>query len=350
MKTYFLPCFLLALLMLHGCNIKKDAETQVPRIIVLTDINNAGGDPDDKQSMGHLFMYANEVDIKVIVPDYWMGNGIEATLEAVDAYELDFKNPDYAFQDLGYPDPESLRTVIAQNNEDAIERIVNEAKRIDERPLYILVWGNMGTIQQALFEAPEIADKLRVLTIATNLMMDNPDSRENARVEKYCETSNWNGKKRNEIFNDSRFHSLWWMENDWAYNGMFEGEEPREFLLEIKEYGHLGHYIWEVVQSKSWAHYFRAGDTPTLLYLLEEMNHDDPSQFTWGGKFIRPFPETRPNYWIDDAGIKEWNYADPCDTWDLAFQVYQNRLRSLLDHRPSMYDAYRKKMEMLYSN
>ena len=82
----------------------------MPRVIDLTDINNVGGDPDDKH--------------------------------------------------------------------DAISRIIEKAKKVDGRPLYILVWGGMGTLMNALYAAPEIAGKIRVLTIATNLMADNPDTRD----------------------------------------------------------------------------------------------------------------------------------------------------------------------------
>jgi hypothetical protein len=348
MKHILPILLLLSGILYHACQLQDKSGNQLPRIIVLTDINNVGGDPDDKQSMAHLFMYANEVDIKAIVPDYWNGKGYEATMQAVDAYEQDFLDPEYAFHELGYPHPDSLKKLIARNDSDAISRIIKEAKRMDARPLYILVWGGMGTIQRALFEAPEITGKIRVLTIATNLMADNPDSRKNARVDQYCKTANWNGRQRDDIFYDQRFDSLWWIENDWAYNGMFEGESPGKFLLEIKTYGQLGYYMWDVVQSKSWAHYFRAGDTPTLLYLLEDINHDDPAQFTWGGRFIRPFPESRPHYWIDDAGIEEWNYEDPCETWELAQKVYQNRIQGLMDSRESMYNAYREKMVRLY--
>ena len=128
-----------------------------PRVIVMTDINNVGGDPDDKQSMAHLFMYPNDVEIKAIVPDYWNGKGHEATMEAVDAYEMDFLNPDYSFTELDYPDAYSLRKLVARNEQDAISRIIAEAKKVDSRPLYILVWGGMETLKNALFEVPEIA-------------------------------------------------------------------------------------------------------------------------------------------------------------------------------------------------
>ncbi|MBT30236.1 MAG: hypothetical protein CMO01_11300 [Thalassobius sp.] len=326
----------------------KPAEHNNPRVIVTSDINNIGGDPDDKQSMAHLLMYADQVDIEAIIPDLWIGKGIEATNQAIDAYEKDLLNPDFNFAKFNYPNPDSIRNKVAQNNTDAINRIITLAKKEDKRPLYILAWGNMNTVKDALLQAPEIADKIRLLTIATNKMAQNPDSEQNAKVEKYCVDNNWNGAGRDTIFYDSRFKNLWWIENDWAYNGMFEGEQPRKFLDEIKQNGNLGYHIWEVVQEQEWAHYFRAGDTPTLLYLLENIDHNNPAQFTWGGKFVKPFPQEYPNYWIDAAGTKDWDYQDPCNSWEIQDMVYTNRVNSLMEYREDMYNAFRLKMKTLY--
>ena len=254
MKVAILLAIVLAGFLLFACNQQEQQNHELPRVIVLTDINNVGGDPDDKQSMAHLLMYANELDIRALIPDYWKGKGYEATMEAVEAYEKDHRDPAYAFQDLDYPHPDSIRNLVARNENEAISRIIKEAGMENDSPLYILVWGSMTTLKNALFEAPDIAGKIRVLTIATNLMADNPDSRKNAEVDQYCKNPNWNGRGRNDIFNDPRFDDLWWIENDWAYNGMFEGREPRDFLLEIKGHGNLGHHIWDVVQPKSFVH------------------------------------------------------------------------------------------------
>ena len=324
--------------------------SQRPRVIITSDLNTNQGDPDDKQSMSHLFMYADEVEIVSIIPDRWEVHGIEATMTCIDAYEKDYNNPSYQFQNFDYPSPAYLRSIVQKSAEAAVNSIISEAKKEDERPLHILVWGNMRTIRDALFKAPEIVNKIRVYTIATNVMAENPDAATNSKSEvAYGKRINWNGAGRNDIFNDPRFNELWWIENDWAYNGMFEGKEPGEFLLEIKEFGALGFYIWDCVQNWKWAHYFRAGDTPTLLYLLEpNIDIDDPSSSSWAGKFIQPFPDERPNYWIDDAGNDAWNYRDPSDSWDIIQEVYQYRVQSLVASRSKMYDAYRKKMQKLY--
>lgn len=208
----------------------------------------------------------------------------------------------------------------------------------------------MKLLAEALKKAPDIADNIRIYTIATHRMYQNPDAEENSNDStQFGKRINWNGPGRNEIYYDKRFSNLWWLENDWSYNGMFEGNEPRDFLQEIKKYGALGYHIWETVQNYNWAHYFRAGDTPTLLYLLEPgVEIDNPATSTWAGKYIRPFPKTRPNYWIDDAGTKIWDYEHPENTWQLAKQVYHFRVNNLREKRAGMYHSFCRKMKKIY--
>lgn len=337
---------ILMLALAAACNTKESK----PRVIILSDINNIGGDPDDKQSMAHLLMYANEVEIVRIIPDLWEGQGVKATMQTIDAYEKDFNNPDFKFQELNYPQPDELRALISKNKEEAIATLIREAQKENSGPVHVLIWGNMNTLKDALFQAPEISDQLRIYTIATHRMAENEDAKINSRdTLAFGIRRNWNHSGRDEIYKDPRFVNLWWLENDWSYNGMFEGQEPRDFLLEIKEYGALGNYIWEEVQPFEWAHYFRAGDTPTLLYLLEpELDIDHPEDGSWAGKFIKPFPIERPNYWIDEAGTSDWNYANPEESWDRAQEVYQHRVTNLIQQRNNWYGAYRKKMKELY--
>ncbi len=310
------------------------------RVIITTDINNAGGDPDDKQSMAHVLWYANELEIVGIIPDYWTGDGVEATLEAVAAYERDYTADGSRLNRLSYPSSSHIRDLVARTPEAAVRRIIEEAHRPDPRPLYVLVWGQMNTLRDALFTDQTIAGKLRVLTIATNVKYQ-PDGD--------CDAVNWNGGGRHDIFNDPRFVDLWWLESDWTYNGMFEGPEPKQMLEELSQAGALGSYISYVVAGIDWAQYFRVGDTPTVLYLIDPGNdYDDPSKGSWAGRFTRPLPETRPNYWTGVDGGRQWDYGDPCSTWENAEAVYDARINTLLEHRPELYEALLDKLDGLY--
>ena len=349
--------FLIVFLALNACTSEPETSppshtpSTLPRVVITSDISPASGDPDDKQSMAHLLMYANEVDIVSIIPDRWERDGVAITYKCIETYRKDFNNPDYNFSSQGYPHPDSIKAVVQQHAEAAENHLISLAKNEDPRPLHVLIWGNMHTVKNALQKAPEIAPKLRLYTIGTHLMAQNPDAAEHSKgTEPYGKRINWNGPGRNDIFNDPRFTNTWWVENDWAYNGMFVGEEPGKLLLEIKNYGELGYFIWEEVQAKEWAHYFRAGDTPTVLYFLEPgADIDDPTTHTWAGTFVRPFPETRPNYWIDDAGNSDWNYADPSQSWELFQEVYDHRVNTFVSHRAEMHEAFREKMRNVYN-
>ena len=311
-------------------------------VIILTDINNAGGDPDDKQSWIHALWYSDVLDIRGLVPDYWTGQGFEATMEGLEAYEKDFEL--YEFGQRGYPAPDTLRKRVARNDSLAVELIYREAMATAE-PLYILIWGQMKTFRKALFTHPDIADNIRVLTIGTGRKYGPKD--EVAGTD--CNVVNWNGLGRNEIYDDPRFKQMWWLENNWTYNGMFSGTRPEEMFDTLATFGAMGAHIKTVVKDHPWAQYFRVGDTPTVLYLIDE-DHDpnDPTQSSWAGKFAHPFPETRPHYYTDHAGELEWDYEDPCNTWENLQAMYAYNKSTLEERREEMYGALLEKLAELY--
>jgi len=236
-----------------------------PRVIITTDINNAGGDPDDKQSLVHVLWYADKLDIVGVIPDYWNGKGYEASMEVVDAYQKDYTAFEFGKKD--YPSPEIVKSLFAKNQQEAKDMIIREANS-GPGPLYVLIWGQMTTFQKALFDSPDIADKIRILTIGTGRKYGPVDE----QVGKDCNVVNWNGRGRNEVFNDLRFDNLWWLESNWTYNGMFGGEGPRMMFEKLSTYGAMGNHIKVATRGHDWAQYFRVGDTPTVLYLIDPSN------------------------------------------------------------------------------
>jgi hypothetical protein len=117
----------------------------------------------------------------------------------------------------------------------------------------------------------------------------------------------------------------------------------------LSVYGALGTHIKEVVKNEPWAQYFRVGDTPSVLYVIDP-NHDldNPAESSWAGKFIQPFPQKRPNYFADFNGPVEWNYSNPCETWSnhVAFRDFAKS--TLEDRRSEMYSALLEKLKKLY--
>jgi len=346
-------------LFIVSCSSKKVK----PRIIVTTDIQVCCGDPDDIQSLCHLLWYADELDIRAIIPEKFgrseKPGGITAAESVLASYELDYNDSSNRFIEMGFPDPEYLRNeVLVTDRDSAINRIISEANKKTKDPLYILAWGNMNIVKDALLKAPDIADKTRVLTIGTNLRAPADDGDGTL--------PNWNGPGRNRIYGDPQFDELWWIENDWGYNGMFSGLEypeaggrpvggrPYEILQELAEKGgHLGKQMMEAVSEDrvKWAYYFRAGDTPTVLYLVDPDNDlDDPGKGSWAGIFRQPFPETRPNYWTNDVGESGFDYADPQESWNLADSAIHESYRYMLEEREEMYSELLKKVEMIYAD
>jgi len=205
----------------------------------------------------------------------------------------------------------------------------------------------MTTFQKALFDSPDIADKIRILTIGTGRKYGPVDE----QVGKDCNVVNWNGRGRNEVFNDLRFDNLWWLESNWTYNGMFGGEGPRMMFEKLSQYGVLGNHIKVATKGHDWAQYCRVGDTPTVLYLIDPSNDlDNPVKGSWAGLFKKPFPEKRPNYFTDDNGNIEWDYENPCNTWDNVVEMYDYNKSTLADRREDMYEQLLKKLDYLYQN
>lgn len=321
-----------------------------PRVFVFTDINIDSGDPDDRQSLIHLLWYADELQIEGIVPDRWNARGLEACQLVIEAYAKDYTS--YSFAKKNYPAPSNIADVIAKDVEDA-SQLFSLAASDRSSPLYVLIWGNMDLFKSILSAQPESYNNIRLITIGTGLMLEQDIKHIPASWEKSepCQQLNWNGFGRNEIYHNQDFNEMWWLEINWTYAGMFAGEEPRQMFDTLSAFGNMGEHIKEVVKNQSWAQYFRVGDTPSVLYLIDP-NHalHDPTQSSWAGKFVKPFPKDRPNYYTDDSGSVKWDYLNPCFTWENHKNVRKAAVKTLEDRRTEMYSALIKKLTLLYTN
>ena len=316
-----------------------------PRVIIISDIKVGTGDPDDRQSMAHLMMYANEVDIRGIWPDTLDG-GVQGTQMVLDLYEEDYTNPAYTFQALEYPSPSHLRTKLFTSHDQAITAIKEEAGLDDPRPIYLLLWGGTHRVPQS-FEKLTSAEqsKIRLISIGTYLL-------DNALADGDGQKYNWNawGEARMDIWN--RFPDLWWLEMDWSWNGMAFNKDLRvadeavalnDFLAQ--KAGALGAHIKEV-----FPRYFRSLDTNSLLYLLDESNNlDDPTQGSWAGRYYSPFPD-RPRYYTGIDGGYEWDYGNPANTWQNATNVFNARIDTCISQRDTWHQALIQKVTALYGH
>ncbi|WP_425635889.1 DUF1593 domain-containing protein [Algoriphagus yeomjeoni] len=287
------------------------------RIIVSTDIG--GSDPDDYQSLVHLFLYADTLEIVGIVSSPPYEGRKEHILEVIDAYKKDY--PKLIAHSKEYPSPKQLRSVSAQGAiepqegpsptsdiSEGAKLIVEEAKKKDSRPLYVLVWGSLTDVAQALHFSPEIKDKIRVYAIGSwNTVQDT--------------------NARNYIF--EQHPDLWFIENNTTFRGMYMGGYQEDdygnetfVSAHIKDHGTLGDLFYGKKKD------IKMGDTPSVLYMLHG-DPSDPESSSWGGQFIKT--EHGPNYWTDmpDPSLVEnkRNGAKTVNKWRKEFLTdWKNRM------------------------
>lgn len=251
------------------------------RVVVLSDIQPApGGDFDDRQSYVRFLLYSNHFDIEAL------GDDPTEIHRVIDAYERDF--PNLRTWSNQYPSPESLRGKVFNGNADGI---IEAARRDDPRPLWILVWGGIWNLAEALKKDPSIQSRIRVHSIG------------GANTE--AQRGQWQAMVNG-------FPNLYWIEEDGTLSGMYDYFGPetvppeyrgQEFLDRfVKGRGALGAYY------HGQGTYVREGDSGTFLYLLTG-NPDDPTDEHWGGRYWRPEPTARPN-WFHDSNLEEDRYGE----------------------------------------
>ena len=258
---------------IYSCS-SLDKKVAKPRIIISSDIG--GTDPDDNQSMIHFLMYSDMFQTEGIIssPSYGEGSK-EEILKMIDLYEKDL--PKLKEHSDGFPTPETLRAICKQGRKGAAPYIgyltategsnwiIKCAQKESEQPLWVLVWGGLDDLAQALHDAPEIQHKIKVYWIG------GPNKKWSANSYDYIAEN---------------FPDLWFIEANAVYRGFFSNTDSPDSLRNEKYYanfinkaGHMG---------KAFKNYYggriKMGDTPSLLYVMNG-NPINPLTDSWGGNF-----------------------------------------------------------------
>ena len=326
--------------------VKPMTESQTYRVLISTDL---GGDPDDTQSLVHLLHYSDVLKVEGIVSTTGPGStpradNIRHWVRRVDLDHL---------RQRGYTGLMSEDEVLAVVKQGATEPrtpfpggetegsrwIVQQAHAPDPagkgRLLWVLVWGSLTNVAQALHDDPSIADKIRITYIGSSNTVNDPYSRDYV----------FEGMK------DMR-PELWWIENGVlpklshdTFRGYYLGGDQRgewgnkAFVAHnIRGHGttHGDQFAQKLGDAFPLAEWpegtLKEGDTPTFLYLLSPIiggvgNVDDPTAESWGGQFRRPHPDQFPFYYTDldapaevcQTTINKWRVAylsDWKERWD----------------------------------
>lgn len=276
------------------------------RVLISTDIG--GTDPDDNQSMTHLMMYSDLFDLEGLVSSPSFGSGsAKELLRMIDVYEKDYP---VLRRHAKVMAPDELRPLVKQGRTDELppcgygeptegsDWIVKCARKDDPRPLYVLVWGCLEDVAQALHDAPDIAPKIRVYWIG------GPNKKWG--VNGYC-------------YIVEHFPDLWMIENNTTYRAFIYDSKNKDqwnmgyFPTFIKDAGNLG---------RDFAAYYKGnpklGDTPSLLYMMDG-DPSNPEQQSWGARFVKcsrtPKTVFRGKTTARDTaqvcGIIEWQLKGP---------------------------------------
>ncbi|MDO8834039.1 MAG: DUF1593 domain-containing protein [Vicinamibacterales bacterium] len=245
------------------------------RVLVSTDIG--GTDPDDFQSLVHLLLYADVLDLEGLISSPFGPGRLAHIIEVLDRYALDY--PRLRAVSSVYPTPESIRAISTQGETevapyagvrratDGSAWIIRCARRPDPRPLHVLVWGGLEDLAQALHDAPDILPKLRVHWVGGPNKKWSPDAYH---------------------YIASHHPTLWFIESNSTYRGWFvggrqDGEWGNESFVRthIAGRGALGHYFASHLGAV-----IKMGDSPTVGWLLRGTPHA-PDRPGWGGRFVR---------------------------------------------------------------
>ena len=348
-----LAMFAILGMLLFACNHEPDIHETVD-VIIDTDL---GGDPDDIQSLFRAVHYSDIIKIKGIVstPNTDISGHpwdtikqtrlIDTWIQRIDVEQLHQKG----YNELMHED--DLRAMVkagatvpgspaeTQSTEGSAWIIKTARKYTSEKPIWILVWGSLTTTAQALYDAPDIADRIRIYYIgSSNTLHDS--------------------KSRDFVFNfmKKEHPDLWWIENGILPKGSHEtfrgvyqtGNQDGEWAftkftdVNIRNHGsdHSGLFKEKCGDVFPLANYpknsLKEGDSPSLLYLISPAvgkvgNIDDPTQESWGGQFMHFDSINHPNYYIDlnkspkecQMTIGKWR-QDFLGDWKMRWDRYEH--------------------------
>lgn len=269
MRYIFLFTFLLCV---DYCTAQVN-QSDKQRLIVTTDLG--GTDPDDIQSMIHLLVCSNVIDIEGLVSSQvWMDDPdkTDKIIESINWYEEILPNLKKHAQ--GYPEANYLRSVTkrgqAKSNMSGVgkgkdspgsELIISVVdNKGDKRPVWISGWGGMNTLAQALWKVKNTRSKKELRAFIKKIRIYDVLGQDDAGA--------WIAKS---------FPDIVYIRNKKIYGWAPSDEWTKKNVQNIMP---LGQYYPDRV----WA---TEGDTPAFLFVyangLNAPEHLDYGG--WGGRF-----------------------------------------------------------------
>jgi hypothetical protein len=290
------------------------------RVIVETD---AGGDPDDEQSLVRFLLYSNEWDVEGIIcnrVDARDGEnlnpertGLGIARRLVKAYGECY--PKLRQHDARYPIPEQLleRTVSGYDDSDeGVKLILAAVDSDDPRPIWFLNWGtDHGAAPSSLRRALDVvlaergAEKYAQFKNRLRLSSDDQFGEHTTKLDPPFAI--WVDTFRPEVDAARWYHR-------------FSGITATAGGFDLERDVRSGHGPLGALYPTNTTHQQKEGDTMTFLYLVPT-GMNDPEQPTWGswaGRYGRNDNfKDQPYYWANldddwqgsrhrDNSLKRW--------------------------------------------
>ncbi|WP_116124365.1 DUF1593 domain-containing protein [Lewinella sp. IMCC34183] len=243
-----------------------------PRIINTTDL---GADPDDKQSMVRQLVSADVYDIEglIVATGCWKPRQENTAMldSLLDAYAAAYPNLSVHAPD--FPTPDYLRSVSAMGqtgygmsdvgagkDSPGSNLIVAAVDRDDPRPVWVMGWGGMNTVAQAIWKVRETRSAEKLNSFLAKLRLFDILGQDDA--------GSWIAHTFPEVFYIRATDVYGW--------------QPTDTYLDehVQNHGPLG----AVYPDRIWA---TEGDTPAFLHVYPNGLHDPEQvgQGGWGGRF-----------------------------------------------------------------
>jgi hypothetical protein len=278
-----------------------------PRIIIETD---AGGDPDDEQSLVRLLLYANDFDVEGIIANRAHARegenlnpertGLGIIRRMIGAYGACY--PKLSQHDRRYPPAEQLlaRTVRGYvDDEEGVELVLRAVDKDDPRPVWFCNWGtDNGSAASCLTRALD-----RVLAergaegyakFKGRLRLASADKFGDHTTKIQPPFPLWVDTFRPEVNRQRWYHR-------------FSALTATAGGFDIERDVRTGHGPLGALYPTNTTHKQKEGDSGTFVYLIPN-GLNAPEHPTWGGWAGRYGPmdgfEGKPYYW-----------ANQVDTW-----------------------------------
>jgi hypothetical protein len=303
------------------------------RLIVETD---AGGDPDDEQSLVRFLLYANEWDVEGIIanrPEARPGEnknpertGLGIVRRMVRAYGECW--PGLVQHDARYPKADQLleRTVSGYEESDAgVKLIINAVDSPDTRPVWFSNWGtDNGSASSSLKRALDLVLRERgeagYAKFKSRLRLSGDDQFGEHTTKIAPPFSFWVDTLRPPIGGKRWYHR-------------FSALTATAGGFDIERDIRTGHGPLGALYPTNTTHWGKEGDSMMFIYLLPT-GMNDPNGPTWGSWAGRYGPNTnypgRAYYWASESDV--WNGTTNRDNvvarWAVALQ---NDFKARLD-------------------